>query len=119
MKISNNYSLNFRMKFVNNNAFKEVEQYSKTIKRNSEFIRALSRLKSAMDGDVIINHGIDKNGKNFSRFIFENHIVENTPYVDESYLDATFRCILDLSYLEGRYKVLTGTNHLRTKPLSW
>ena len=116
MKISSNYSLNFGMKFINNNAFKEVENYSKTIKRSNDFQSALSALEKADKGDILIEHGVDQNGKKYSRFILGKCTVENTPYFDESYINATFRSIIDLSYLGSRYKVLTGTNHLRHRP---
>ena len=118
MKISNNYSLSFGMKFVKNDAFKEVENYSKKIKRNREFNTALKLLEKADAGNVLIEHGIDQNGKKYSQFTLKNITVENTPYFDEPYLDASLRCLLDLANFSGRYKTLTGTNCLRTRPHS-
>lgn len=115
MKISNNYSPNFGIKFIKNDAFKEVEKYARSIKREKDFQDALSRLEGSIEGDVLITHGVDSKGKHFSSFTLADMTLENTPYYLEPYIETTFRAIKDLSNFTGRYKTLTGTNQLRTR----
>ena len=114
MKISQIQSPNFGINFVNNHAFKEVEQYAKARKQDKKLREALAKLTMSEEGDVTITHGY-KDNRHFSKFRLNNITVENTPYCDETYLDATLRCIYDLSNLDSRFKTLTGTNTIRTR----
>lgn len=115
MRISNNYSPAFGLKFVNNKAFKEVKEF---VKKDSmmqyDFNAAIEKLKTAKEGNVTIKHGI-KDNKNFSMFILNDVCLFNTPYYDESYVEATYRCIIDLATFASRYRILTKEelNHRR------
>ncbi len=115
MKILNSCSPSFGIKIVENKAFKEVVEYSYKVNKNDILHKAINNLEHTIEGDVLITHGIDKKGKHFSQFELNGRKVENTPYFDETYLDATLRCIYDLSNLGSRFKTLTGTNTIKTR----
>ena len=107
MRISNNYSPNFGIKFLNNNAFKDVHQYAVKNNKLQTLKTALEKLQSAKEGTVIINHGNDMQNVSYSTFKLNNTIIENTPYFDEKPVEASYRAIIDLAALDSRYRVLT------------
>ncbi len=111
MRISDNYSPVFGLKFLNNQAFKEVCDYAKKINKSVEFNNALRELENTVPGTVVLKHGknIHDHDKPFSEFTLNGRTVCNTPYFDETYIEASYRCILDLSLLHSRYRVLTNS----------
>lgn len=113
MRISNNYSPIFGLKFVNNYALKDVKTYAQKTQKTDILENAIKRLEQAQEGLVTIEHGIDEKNKNFSEFMLNGFCVINTPYFDETFVEATYRAIIDLANLGSRYRVLikSDMNH--------
>ena len=101
----------FKMKFKQNNAYKEVVNYAKKSGRLEDLQRALNALKDEPEGEIKISRGIRRNC-NCSIFTLNNISVENTPYDVETFAETSFRAIIDLANLEGRYRALTNIDRL-------
>lgn len=114
MRIAKVQSPSFGIKFIRNEAFLEVEKFAEKINRKKDLDEALSIIQRDKYGDVLLLHGVENN-KPFSYFKLGNNCVVNTPYYDETYLEASLRAILSLANFGGRYRTLTGTNKIRTR----
>ena len=108
MNISANYdSTNFKAKFVNNAAFKEVVDYAANTKKLRELDNALHNLKSANEGDILIIHGKTPAGI-YSSFRMSHRSVQNLSMGAETPAESSFNAIIDLSSLGRKFKKLVG-----------
>ena len=67
-------------------------------------------LNDAREGDVLIKNYKNIDGLEYSVFKLNDTTVQNIPYDGENILEVTYRALIDLSMLSGRYKTLLGIN---------
>ena len=113
MKIHTIDSINFGIKFRNNYALMEIEDYARRINRKDELDKVLTVLKQDNSEDIVtINLGQEANNKVFSNFVLNGTRVINSPYDGENALETTYRALLDLANFGGRYRALTNNTRL-------
>lgn len=103
-----NYQNNpaFGMKFVQNQAFKEVVSYAKKTKQLSQLDNALNKLLHVKSDDILIIHG-RAGDKVYSSFNLKNiHSVPNTGGSTPS--ESSFKGIIELSEMGKKLSRLIG-----------
>ena len=106
MNISgNDNQTNFRAKFFNNQAFREVVKYAEETKQLQTLDTALNKLNNANEGDILLIHGKTSLGM-FSNFTKGRRSVQNLGAATPE--KASFNAILELAELGRKFTKLFG-----------
>ena len=108
MKITGNENqTNFRARFYNNQAFKEVVKYAKETKQLQTLDTALNKLNNVNEGEILLMHGKTSTGM-FSNFTKNRRAVQNM--CTETPEKSSFNAILELAEFGRKFTKLFGEN---------